>query len=228
MSINRENSIDMGTVSSTLDEILHLYRGYSQVHRANTQPFRLQVLKAQVKRYAYNPEDLIIREPLIEHLGSLPVIATTVYPHIADDSVDLGRALVMLAIHDIGELVTGDEIVFTKSTDTPEKEKREALSLLPESYHEIYREMAEGSTHTALFARSIDKIAPDIVDLMTPAEVTAQRYKKFVGIDPDHIVSTIKRFKHPHMLWNVFMTELHLEVLVRIDTKLLNWMDTTK
>src|ERR1035437_4688717 len=98
-----------------LEQIIFLYQGYSREHRASTQPFHLQKVQQLVKNYHYNCKDLLIREPLIEHSGSLPVVATAIYPHINNSNVDLGRALIMLAIHDIGELTTGDEMTFTKT-----------------------------------------------------------------------------------------------------------------
>lgn len=104
----------MENVKEVLDQIIFLYKGYSEEYRASTQPFHLEKVKSLVAGYTYNHNDMLIREPLIEHVGCLPIVATTVYPHINNKNVDLGRALIMLAIHDIGELVTGDEITFTK------------------------------------------------------------------------------------------------------------------
>jgi len=98
----------------TLDQLVFLYSGYSTEHRANTQPFRLKSIQNYINNYEYNPKDLITREPLIEHTGSLPIAATTIYPYIKNSEVDLGKALIMLAIHDIGEIKVGDEITFTK------------------------------------------------------------------------------------------------------------------
>ena len=203
-----------------LDNIIYLYQGYSREHRASTQPFHLEKVKKAVKDYAYKYDDLLVREPLIEHTGSLPIVATTIFPHISNKSVDLGRALIMLAIHDIGELAVGDEITFTKKVENADGEKEQALKLLPEYYHAMYLEMEERSSDTARFAKAVDKMTPDIVDFMTPAEITVERYRKYVGKEPREIVSTIKEFKHPYMLWDVFMTDLHLEILAGIDAKL--------
>lgn len=208
----------MNIYQETLDKIIFLYQKYSEVHRASTQPFHLEKVKSIVKNYQYQVDDLLIREPLIEHSGSLPIVATTIYPNLKESNVDLGRALIMLAIHDIGELVTGDENVFTK--DYNNKEKEEALKLLPPFFHEIYLEMEERKSNTACFAKAVDKMTPDIIDLMAPAKVTIERYQKQVGKSVKEIVSTIKEFKHPYMLWSDFMTKLHLEILERIDQKL--------
>jgi 5'-deoxynucleotidase YfbR-like HD superfamily hydrolase len=210
----------MDDTKAILDQIIFLYKRYSEEHRASTQPFHLEKVKNLVKDYKYKVDDLLVREPLIEHSGSLSIVATAIYPNINDKNVDLGRALIMLAIHDIGELVTGDEMTFTKNRDQARNEKKEALSLLPKFFHSIYLEMEELKSDTARFAKAVDKMTPDIVDLMTPAEVTIKRYRKFVKKEPNQIVATIKEFKHPYMLWNPFMVNLHLEILERIDKKL--------
>lgn len=215
-SFNLEND----TVKEVLDRIIYLYKGYSEEHRASTQPFHLEKVQRLVRDYDYDINDLLVREPLIEHSGSLPIVATTIYPFINNPKVDIGRALSMLAIHDIGELGVGDEMTFTKSGDNASAERENALSLLHESYHSLYLEMEDRTSDTARFAKAVDKMTPDIVDLMTPAEVTIRRYKDFVNKDPSEIVATIKEFKHPYMLWNEFMTKLHLEILVRIEAKI--------
>lgn len=204
----------------TLDQIIFLYKKYSQEHRASTQPFHLEKVHFLVKDYVYKYDDLLVREPLIEHIGSLPIVATTIYPYIKNPNVDLGRALIMFSIHDIGELVTGDEIVFTKKKVKEDEEKKQAFKLLPEFYHSIYLEMEERLSDTARFAKAVDKMTPDIVDLMCTAEVTIERYRQYVNKKPKEIVPTIKEFKHPFMFWNDFMTQLHLEILERIDKKL--------
>lgn len=204
----------------TLDNIIFLYERYSKEHRASTQPFHLEKIRAGVKNYAYKFDDILVREPLIEHTGSLPVVATAIYPHIENENVDLGRALIMLAIHDIGELITGDEIIFTKKKDGADDERKQALVLLPPSFHEIYLEMEERVTDTARFAKAVDKMTPDIVDLMTPAQIAVERYKKSTSKEPQEIVAMIKEFKHPYMIWNDFMTNLHLEILKRLGEKL--------
>lgn len=210
----------MDNIKPTLDKIIFLYKRYSEEHRTSTQPFHLEKVRGLVKNYKYKVGDLLIREPLIEHSGSLPIVATAIYPNIKDKKVDLGRALIMLAIHDIGELVTGDEMTFIKKTDNSKNEKRAAIKLLPKFYHSIYIEMEERQSDTARFAKAVDKITPDIVDLITPAEITVERYKELAKKQPNEIVATIKEFKHPYMLWNKFMTSLHSEILARIDKKL--------
>jgi len=213
-----EKPIEINIYQNTLNNLIFLYSGYSTEHRANTQPFRLQNIQNFIEGYQYNPKDQIIREPLIEHTGSLPIIATTIYPHINNSEVDLGKALIMLAIHDIGEIKVGDEITFTKKENI--RERIEALKLLPSQFHSLYIEIEEAKTPTGKFAKSIDKITPDIVDLITPAEITIKRYQEFMNKKPNEVIPLIKEHKHPYMLWNDFLKNLHLEIIGRLDKKL--------
>jgi 5'-deoxynucleotidase YfbR-like HD superfamily hydrolase len=177
----------------------------------------LQTLLDAQPDYVWNPDDFIIRESLLEHVGSLPIVASQLYPFIDDAEVDLGHALALLSIHDIGELATGDEITFTKKASKADNEKAEALKLLHPSMHEMYLEIEERRTQTARFAKAIDKITPDILDLVTPVELNIKRYQHFAKMEPKEIVPKIREFKHPYMTWNPFMTGFHLELLDRME-----------
>ncbi|MEI6462280.1 MAG: HD domain-containing protein [bacterium] len=201
---------------TALNKLLSIYEGYSKEHRATIQPFHLLKVQSCVKEYKYRFDDILIREPLIEHSGSLPIVATFLYPYINNSNVDLGRALIMLAIHDIGELVTGDQNVFTNNNN----ESKGAIKLLDSYYHSIYYEMENRTSDTARFAKAIDKITPDLVDLMTPVEITINRYKMCTGKNPGEIVPLIKEFKHKYMTWNEFMTEFHLLILNRLESNI--------
>lgn len=214
------SSPDQPSYSQILDQLIDVYSRYSHEYRATTQPYHLTILQGAQPAYIWDPDDLIVRESLLEHVGSLPIVASQLYPYIADPEVDLGHALALLSIHDIGELTTGDEITFTKQTGKVGNERAEALKLLHPSMHEMYLEVEERRTKTAMFAKAVDKIAPDILDYVTPVELTVKRYKHFAKREPREIVSTIREFKHPYMTWNPFMTGFHLELLGRLDKQL--------
>ncbi len=203
-----------------LKEIEFLYERYSHELRATTQPFLLKRVQSNVKNYKYHPEDLVVRETLLEHIGSLPMTAVAFYPFINDKDVDLGKALSMLAIHDIGELITGDEITFTKKQDSKKAEYEAALKLLHSSYHELYEETEKRTSKSALFAKAIDKITPDIIDYLTPADITIWRYEHFVNMAGDKVVDMIVEHKRPYMLWNPFMTEFHKLLMDELEKKL--------
>jgi len=207
-------------MQAILDNVEFLFEHYSLERRATTQPYLLKVTQEHFKDYEYHPDDDLVRETLIEHVGSLPMLATALYPYINDPEVDLGQSLIMMAIHDIGELITGDEMVFTKKADSHVAEREAALKLLDPMYHDIYMDAETKTSKSAKFAKSIDKINPDIIDYLMPPEITKWRYKAYVGIEPDQIIETIVKHKRPHMLWNPFMTEFHIFLLERLDKKL--------
>lgn len=206
--------------TNLLKELEFLFEKYSQELRATTQPYYLRKVAKHVPDYAYHPEDILVRETLMEHVGSLPVVAAAFYPHINDAGVDLGQALLMLAIHDIGELITGDEMTFIKKESAKEPERQAALSLLHKYYHDAYHDVESQTSPSAKFAKAVDKITPDILDYLSPASVTLWRYRHFVGIEPDAIVGLIEAKKRPYMLWNPFMTEFHTLLLYRLGKKL--------
>jgi hypothetical protein len=203
-----------------LDEIEFLFENYSLERRATTQPFLLKIAQARFSDYQYHPKDELIRESLIEHVGSLPMLGTALFPYIDDGEVDLGQSLIMMAIHDIGELITGDEMTFTKKADANIAEREAALKLLHPMYHETYDDAESKNSKSAKFAKSIDKINPDIIEYLTPPEITIWRYKEFANIEADQIINTIKKHKRPHMLWNPFMTDFHAHLMEQLQKKL--------
>ncbi|OGN28190.1 MAG: hypothetical protein A3A33_02435 [Candidatus Yanofskybacteria bacterium RIFCSPLOWO2_01_FULL_49_25] len=203
-----------------LNKIAFLFEHYSLERRATTQPYLLSVARQKIKDYRYEPTDNLVRETLMEHVGSLPVVATALFPYINDPNVNLGDALVRLAIHDIGELVTGDEITFTKEDKIKGSEYEAALKLLDPMYHDAYEDIETKTSPSAKFAKSIDKITPDILDYLTPVDITIARFKHFVGIEKNQIVETIVKHKRPYMLWNPFMTEFHIYLVDNLQARL--------
>ncbi|MDP2705588.1 MAG: HD domain-containing protein [bacterium] len=192
-----------------------LIGGYFREMRTMTNLHRLDCVKKRNPSYVYDPEDELIRENLMEHVGSLPVMA--VYFHgLIEENVDLGRVLEMLAIHDIGELATGDKNVFVKKEDEAETEKREALKLLDERRQALYLEFEAVETNEAKFAKSIDKIVPDFLDLMAGKDLTEKRLKHFANLEPNQIIDTIEKFKSPYMQWSPFFKEFHGELIKRM------------
>lgn len=207
-------------MSEVLKQIEFLFERYSLERRATTQPYLLNVAKDKVKGYSYDPDDILVRETLMEHVGSTPVVATALFPYLNDEAVNIGDSLTMLAIHDIGELITGDEITFTKKASAKDPEYEAALKLLNPIYHDIYDDVETKTSKSAKFAKAIDKITPDIMDYLTPADITIWRYKHFVGIEPNQIIDMIIKHKRPYMTWNPFMEEFHIYLIEQLRLKL--------
>lgn len=203
------------------DMVVDQIARYSKERRASTQPFHLEAVESQFPDYSYDQMNDVVREPLIEHVGSLPIIATALHPYINDDSVDLGDALIMMAVHDIGELETGDESTFTKSDDDEDTEYKAALEILHPSLHSYYDRVEKQSDNSGKFAKSIDKIAPDFLDFMTPGEYTLSRFDTFADVNgADEIIDLVRQHKGPYFAWNPFLAELHEHLLARTLEKL--------
>lgn len=211
-----------------LAKLEFLFERYSNELRKTTQPYQLKRVQEGVPDYKYHPDDLLIRETLMEHIGSLPMLATAMYPYIDDPKVDLGETLTMLAIHDIGELITGDEMTFTKKKDSKNAEAEAALSLLDPHYHEMYNDVENQTSQSAKFAKAIDKINPDILDYLTPVDITVWRFKHFVGTDPDKIKDLYLNHKRPYMEWNPFMVEFHTYLIDKLIANIQEYVRKSK
>lgn len=155
---------------------------------------------------------------MIEHVGCLPIIATFLHPYL-DKPVDLGKVLTILAIHDIGEIELGDELTFTKKSDQANIEFTTGLGLLHPNYHSIYKEVFELLTPESKFAKSIDKIAPDILDLICGESYSVERVASQAQWERGGVIQRIRDKKRPFMLWSQFMTDLHDELFLRFKIK---------
>ena len=86
----------------------------------------------------------------------------------ANDEINIDRVIKMLLIHDLGEIDTGDTIIYAGETQEI-KEKEAAglnriLSLLPEGeadeYMALWHEFELGETADAIYAKAIDRVPP--------------------------------------------------------------------
>lgn len=208
-------------MKAILSHVLIVYTGYWKEKRSATLPVLLEEITARFPEYTYNPGDSFIRETLMEHVGSLPILASLLYPYINDTDVDLGRALAMLSIHDIGEIVTGDTNTFLKESDSMEEDAA-ARKLIHPSLIYLYDEFQALETKTAKFAKSIDKINPNIVDLLCTTSVTKERSLWYAHIPPNEIVTRKFDSKHKYMTWNPFLSDFDIFVLQQLEAKLLS------
>jgi HD domain len=208
----------MQNYNQILTELVELIKGYSKTLRGNPQPYTFQRL-AQKYNLGYDWREEIYRETLLEHTGSLPVIATFLYPYIGIE-LDIGKVLLMLSFHDIGELREGDIITFLKKPEDGEKENRFTLEALNPVYHNVYLEFEAMETNEAKFAKSIDKLAPDVYDYIWP-EATVTRLTERLGITESEVVPKLREFKSKYMLWNEFLTGFHNVIMVEVEKQII-------
>ena len=124
-----------------------------------------------LKEFRFDSKE--IREPLIEHVGHLPIIAAYLHSKIKN-KVDLGKSLIMLAVHDIGETVMGDIVTYKKTTKDSEAEYIEAKKKLPEELMKYLDEFEGQKTSEAKFAKSVDAIAPILHEFSIPKVCVAR------------------------------------------------------
>jgi 5'-deoxynucleotidase YfbR-like HD superfamily hydrolase len=198
-----------------LKEIEFLLERYSTEQRATVNQYRWAIKRASDPSYQYQPGELDIHETLLEHVGMLPVLAVYFHPYL-EEEVDLGKTLTILAVHDIGELVHGDINVFVKTKDNDAKEREAALELLHPSQHGLYLDYDALESNEAKFAKSVDKIAPDILDVVTEPAVTITRLKHYAVLEPHQIATAVEVKKSPYMQWSTFFTAFHAGLINRL------------
>lgn len=194
-----------------ITDIEFLLKNYTKEFRATINPYRLEMYNEENNFPQFDVENISTRESLIEHVWTLPILAT--YFHWYIDDIDLGKVLSILAIHDIWELVIGDEIAFTKKVDEWSREESEALKIINPKHHELYKEFLELKTNEAKFAKSIDKLSPDLYEYIMHPDDTTKRLKHFMKIEKDEIVDLIESHKSPYMQWNTFFSKFHSDLM---------------
>jgi 5'-deoxynucleotidase YfbR-like HD superfamily hydrolase len=191
-----------------VDQVLEQLRGYAAVHRKSIQPFTRDKLLGHFPDYHLEFDHVVARESLLEHVGCLPILAAFIHPHL-DQDVNLGHSLIMLSIHDIGELEVGDELTFLKAKDQSQSEYEAAQRLLHPNYRPIYDELDALTTNEAKFVKSVDKLAPDLFDYLCGEQFTIDRMVRQAGWAASEAIQNIRQHKRPFMEWSTYLTGIH-------------------
>jgi putative hydrolase of HD superfamily len=108
-----------------------------------------------------------------EHSWQIALLAASLAP-FAESAVDIHRVVAMLLVHDIGEIDTGDTMVFAEGGWEQRKHaERLAVArifgLLPEpqgaTFLALWDEFDEGRTAEARFAHAADRAMPVLLNL---------------------------------------------------------------
>lgn len=119
------------------------------------------------------PLGLQRNENSAEHSWQIAILAASL-AHLAESRIDINRVIGMLLVHDIGEIDTGDTIVFAEEG----QEERKAAELiavtrifgmLPEpqrsDFMALWEEFEAAQTHSARFAHAMDRAIPALLNL---------------------------------------------------------------
>ncbi len=203
--------------NNVIQALVSLTKRYSLIKRySNTLEREKSFHALSITDREFNSDDvkkLIMRESLIEHVGHLPILATYLHPIIQEESdlnIDLGKVLIMLAYHDIGELELGDELEFSKSKEKQEAEVIAGLKMIHPLHREYYSEFFDGQSIEAKFALSIDKIAPSIQELTIPQSIPLR--SEVLGYDINDLKDRQKYYE-----WNKFLSGLYTEVISQME-----------
>ncbi len=203
----------MQNTEKILDALLELYKNYSHIHRRAIVLDKYSLVCENNPNI--EPENKLVRESLLEHVGCLPVVATYLYPFLDHKSkIDLGKVLTMLAIHDIGEIVVGDGHPHQKTPDFINSEHREALKLLSTNYHSLFEEYEEGESLEAKLTKSVDVFATFLPDLLLPRDFIAKRLAAYGFSSQLFVEKRTVVFD-----WDNTLHELFKEVIKRLQAR---------
>ena len=129
-----------------------------------------------------------------EHSWQIAMLAVSLVQH-AESPVDIDRVVHMLLVHDIGEIDTGDTIVYAEHGWEARKQAERAavariVGLLPESQAarlmELWVEFEEGATPEARFANAVDRAMPALLNLANGGQSWREN-----GITHDRVIARI-------------------------------------
>lgn len=122
----------------------------------------------------------------------------------------------MLAVHDIGETKVGDVLTVKRNKTTKEikNEDEAALHQLNKNYHPLYKEFNNNNSNEAKFAHSVDKISPNLYELIVEKELAQKRHAYF-GFD---IIKAVKKDRDK-MEWNTFLLSFYDELISLIEKR---------
>ncbi|HET7437015.1 MAG TPA: HD domain-containing protein [Thermoanaerobaculia bacterium] len=108
-----------------------------------------------------------------EHSWQIALLAASMAPY-AEEPIDIDRVVTMLLVHDIGEIETGDTIVYAEGGWEERKAAEKAavtriFGLLQEpqrsKFLALWQEFEEGTTPESKFANAADRAMPVLLNL---------------------------------------------------------------
>jgi putative hydrolases of HD superfamily len=129
-----------------------------------------------------------------EHSWQIAMLALSLLPHAAAP-VDAARVVELLLVHDIGEIDTGDVMLYANTDWAAQKaaERRAVeriFGLLPDAQRERFLarwvEFDEGTTPEATFANAVDRAMPALLNLAA----NGQSWREY-GVRYEQVVERI-------------------------------------
>jgi len=108
-----------------------------------------------------------------EHSWHAAMLAMALAPQ-ADEAINLDRVLRMLLLHDIGEIDTGDTIVYAEGAQAQDKglercAVQRIFGLLPAAqrseFQQLWEEFEQNRSADARYANAVDRLIPPLLNL---------------------------------------------------------------
>jgi putative hydrolases of HD superfamily len=108
-----------------------------------------------------------------EHSWQLSILAISL-AHYAESSIDINKVVRMLLVHDVGEIDTGDTMVYDETGWEERKASelvavRRIFGMLPENlaadFLALWQEFEHGETAESRFAHAVDRAMPVLLNL---------------------------------------------------------------
>ncbi len=140
--------------------------------------FILELEKLKGVTRKVRPVGLDRYENSAEHSWQLAMLAVSLVRY-AESSIDINRVIRMILVHDIGEIDTGDTLVFVEGGWEDRKAAEMAavtriLGMLPEDqgagFLALWQEFESDETPEARFARAVDRSMPVLQNLANEGE----------------------------------------------------------
>ena len=140
------------------------------------------------------PLGLDRQENSAEHSWQIAMLAAAMQPYAAQP-VDINRVICMLLVHDIGEIDTGDTIVYAeggweerKAAELVAVKRIFALLPTPEgaAFLALWQEFEQGETAEAQFAHAADRAMPVLLNLANNGQSWREN-----GISHERVVQRI-------------------------------------
>ena len=129
-----------------------------------------------------------------EHSWQITLLAAALVHH-AETALDLDRVIRMLLVHDIGEIDTGDTMVYTEGGWEERKAAeaaaaRRIFGLLPgaqaAAFLALWQEFEDGATPEARFAHAVDRAMPVLLNLANDGQSWREN-----GISHERVVGRV-------------------------------------
>lgn len=175
--------------------------------------FTVEVEKLKNIQRKTKPVGLERYENSAEHSWHVCLMAL-MFKEFAEDDINIDRVIKMLLIHDLGEIDTGDIIIYqSESLENKQKEEqgvKRLLSFLSEEqaaeYLSLWQEFEAGESVDSKYARAIDRVPPLLHNLH--GDLHSWREHK---IKKEQVLQLNSRIAHgSEALWSILKERLEM------------------